>query len=180
MIYKHPLSCFKLSVLGFTLIELLVVVLIIGILAAIALPQYRLAVAKSEMSQGLIIGKALRNAVIHYHLIHGQYPCKDKATGTMPVSTDKLDITFTFDENGITKDGKWKAFYNNCQEIELRSQKKYLLNLRFQFRAGGVWGNTSIICHNRDKDDFPLGEKICLSLGGTFLNYNGENSYYRL
>jgi prepilin-type N-terminal cleavage/methylation domain-containing protein len=46
---------------AFTLIELLVVVLIIGILAAIALPQYRIAVEKSRTAELLLIVKSLES-----------------------------------------------------------------------------------------------------------------------
>ena len=57
---------------GFTLIELLVVVLIIGILAAIALPQYQLAVDKAEFTKYQAMVSSLRDAYDEYVLIHGK------------------------------------------------------------------------------------------------------------
>lgn len=61
---------------GFTLLELLVVVLIIGILAAVALPQYQRAVEKSTATQALSIIKTVYQSIEDYYLVHNKFPNK--------------------------------------------------------------------------------------------------------
>ena len=53
---------------GFTLIELLVVVLIIGILASVAVPQYRKAVTKARTVRVLPLLRALANAEESFYM----------------------------------------------------------------------------------------------------------------
>ena len=62
---------------GFTLIELLVVVLIIGILSAVALPQYTKAVEKSRLSEAQTNISSLEKAVDMYNMAGGDTSERD-------------------------------------------------------------------------------------------------------
>ena len=73
---------------GFTLIELLVVVLIIGILAAVALPQYEKVVWKSRAANIKILLQGLVEAQEVYRLANGSY------------ATDVKDLDWEFPQEG--------------------------------------------------------------------------------
>ncbi len=106
---------------AFTLIELLVVVLIIGILAAVAVPQYKKIVWKSRAAQIIPVVRSLAEAEKRYWL----------ANGTYTTNFDELDLKFTqnkgFDE---------KKTYWTLHLIDIRSAQHVIAEIN---RLGNPW-----------------------------------------
>lgn len=85
---------------GFTLIELLVVVLIIGILSAIALPQYEKAVDKAHGTEAVMASKTITDAANLFFLERRTYPT---SMSQLSVKVDELqNFSVSFALEGTT------------------------------------------------------------------------------
>ena len=72
---------------GFTLIELMIVVAIIGILAAVAIPQYQNYTARARMSEVITMMAPDKTALSEYFMTEGEFPADENDAADAGIDT---------------------------------------------------------------------------------------------
>ena len=145
------------NLMGFTLIELLVVVLIIGILAAVALPQYQKAVEKAKLINLLTLMRSVSDAQETYYLANGEYATDmDALSIDLPLGTNVSDTIYL-----IPKDKQTIMLSGVGSGVLYGSNHRFQID--WKLLQGGWMGKTpGIYCLAKTTDN--LGTQICASL----------------
>lgn len=170
-LFKMP----SLSQEGFTLIELLVVVLIIGILAAIALPQYQVAVAKSRYTQLIVGASAIKKANQLYYMANNVY------------SRDMKELDLTLSGCEVSADGRSCKLTKNGTTVATCTldDSNSAADASWQAQAYCAGDDLFYYLHMYDEKSFcfakgtnKIANKVCKSLGGSYMGEsNGLNRY---
>lgn len=80
---------------GFTLVELMIVVIIVGILAAVAIPMYQGATERAKASEAVAALGTIRGAMRVYYAEHGTYVNANFTDGAQVTNGSVLDVSDT-------------------------------------------------------------------------------------
>ena len=141
---------------GFTLIELLVVVLIIGILVAVAVPQYQVAVKKAKLMKYVPIVRALNEAEQSYFLANGEFTLElSKLDVEIPSEGCIISDYSNYYDCGTDRYGVFNNSNAQAGDDTIRYLQFFADYNKYNMKAG------DIACYSKGE----VARKACRSLG---------------
>ena len=157
---------------AFTLIELLVVVLIIGILAAIAVPQYQKAVNKTRLTRVINMLKAIKDAQEVYYLANGHYA----------TNFDDLDVSLPNGDLQTSTSSWWRYKNGDTYFMHIVNEIPQSIKVapgdfsgKLQFELFLDHSSLGPIIQCAGTDD--RSKNVCKSMGG--IQLEGYENYFR-
>jgi len=158
---------------GFTLIELLVVVLIIGILAAVALPQYKKAVYKTKYNSLKTIVTSIANAEEVYYLSNNSYTTDPEALDVALPSPTRT--TGTIESRRIYYYYPWGYCFISANVLALCAD--YSINMRYGKYFDHITGSDAGKRNCEVDENDATAHKICKQDSGLTTHTGGDTAH---
>lgn len=153
---------------GFTLIELLIVVLIIGVLTAVALPQYQTAVEKSRYGSFAPLAKSVKDAEEVFHIASAAYsPDLEALDAQVPGTISGSTVNLS---DGTKVEVTAEGTHNYVKVSQEGLENNYVSYFDYSANYPGE-------IHCEALNDSEKAQRLCTSLGGTELGSGVTSGY---
>ena len=138
---------------GFSLIELMIVVAIMGILVAVALPQYQNYQVRSKVTEALVLAESVKRAMEVYYADHGEWPV-DNANAGLPAMND-LSSTYIKKTQVKTDCGHFRMKFRNDTGLGKLKKKWLWMKPTVSTDGGSIKWSCAVSSFNRTKNLVP-------------------------
>ena len=138
---------------GFSLIELMIVVAIMGILVAVALPQYQNYQVRSKVTEALVLAESVKRTMEVYYADHGEWPV-DNANAGLPAMND-LSSTYIKKTQVRTDCGHFRMKFRNDTGLGKLKKKWLWMKPTVSIDGGSIKWSCAVSSFNRTKNLVP-------------------------